>query len=141
VEHRATGQFDLTKDTEPPYDNAPGAAIARAVITKQFHGDLTGTSITHMTQAMTDHDGSAGYVAMERVNGTLDGRTGTFVLQHHALGDRGQRTLSITVLPDSATDQLTGLRGQLDVDISNGRHDYILDYYFTSDASDASDNS
>lgn len=130
MEYRATGRFDLTKDQDPPYDDAPGAAISRAVITKQFHGDLVGTSVTHMTQVMSERDGSAGYVAVERVVGTLRGRSGTFVLQHNALGDRGDRHLSIVVVPDTATGELVGLRGKLDVDISNGKHDYFLDYTF-----------
>lgn len=130
MEYRATGRFDLTKTMEPPYDDAPGATISRAVITKQFHGDLVGTSVTHMTQVMSPRDGSAGYVAVERVTGTLSGRTGTFVLQHNALGDRGDRSLSIVVVPDTATGELVGLRGKLDVDISDGKHDYFLDYSF-----------
>ncbi len=133
MKHRATGRFDLTKDLDPPYDNAPGAEISRAVITKQFHGDLVGTSVTHMTQIMSEIDGSAGYVAVERVIGTLQGRTGTFVLQHNALGDRGDRNLNIVVVPDTGTGELVGLRGKLDVDISGGKHDYFLDYYFAGE--------
>lgn len=135
MQYHATGRFDLTKETDPPYDDEPGATISRALITKQFHGDLVGTSVTHLTQIMTEVGGSAGYVAVERVVGTLQGRSGTFVLQHDALSDRGQRHLNIVVVPDSATGELAGLRGKLDVDISDGKHDYTLDYYF-ADAAD-----
>lgn len=130
MEYHATGRFDLTKDPDPPYDDAPGATISRAVITKQFHGDLVGTSVTHLTQIMTDVNGSAGYVAVERVTGTVHGRSGTFVLQHDALGDRGDLRLNIVVVPDSATGELAGLRGKLDIDISDGKHDYSFDYSF-----------
>jgi hypothetical protein len=130
VEYRATGRFDLTKTQDLPYDDAPGAAISRAVVTKQFHGDLVGTSVTHLTQVISDTDGSAGYVAVERVVGTLQGRSGTFVLQHNALGDRGDRMLNIVVVPDTATGDLAGLRGKLHIDVSAGTHDYFLDYSF-----------
>lgn len=130
MEHRATGRFDLTKTDEPPFDDAPGATLGRSVVTKQFHGDLVGTSVTHMTTAINTDLGSASYVAIERVQGTLAGRTGTFVLQHNAVNDRGARHLSIVVVPDSATDELVGLRGSLDVVITPGRHEYVLDYTF-----------
>ena len=130
MEYRAAGTFDLTKTMEPPYDDAAGAAISRGVITKEFHGDLVGTSITHITQAMSERNGSAGYIAMERVVGTLEGRSGTFVLQHNALSDRGDRFLNIVVVPDSGTGELAGLRGQLDVDISHGKHAYFHDSSF-----------
>ena len=111
MEYRASGTFDLTKTMEPPYDDAAGAVISRGIITKEFHGDLVGTSITHITQAMSERNGSAGYIAMERVIGTLEGRSGTFVLQHNALSDRGDRFLNIVVVPDSGTGELAGLRG------------------------------
>lgn len=127
---QATGNFDLTKTEEPPFDDQPGATLSRVVITKEFHGDIEGTSVTQMMQAMSDRPGSAGYVAIERVIASVHGRRGTFVLQHNALSDRGDRYLNIVIVPDSGTGELSGLRGQLEVDISGGKHAYTLDYSF-----------
>jgi Protein of unknown function (DUF3224) len=128
LSHRATGRFDVTKTDDPPFDDAPGATLSRAVVTKQFQGDLMGTSVTHMTAAVSEQSGSAAYVAVERVEGTLHGRTGSFVLQHNAVSDRGERSLNIVVVPDSATGELTGLRGTFDIRIVDGKHEFVFDY-------------
>lgn len=133
MEKRAIGPYDLTKDEEPAYDDAPGAKLSHAVINKVFRGDIVGTSVTHMIAAMSDRQGSAAYVAVERVSASVHGRAGTFVLQHTATGDRGQRKLEIIVVPDTATGELTGLRGRVDVDLSDGKHAYIFDYTFAPD--------
>ncbi len=114
-------------------DDAPGAKLSHAVISKTFRGDIVGTSLTHMIAAMSDRQGSAAYVAIERVSASVHGRPGTFVLQHTATGDRGQRTLEIIVVPDTATGELTGLRGRVDVDLSDGKHAYVFDYTFAPD--------
>jgi hypothetical protein len=95
---------------------------------KQFHGDLEATSKGQMLAAMTDVQGSAGYVAMERVKGTIEGRSGTFVLQHSATMTRGAPQLSIVVVPDSGTGQLVGLAGQMTIDIVEGKHFYEFGY-------------
>jgi hypothetical protein len=98
------------------------------VIDKQFHGDLEGTSKGQMISAMGSVKGSAGYVAMERVTGKLKGRTGSFVLQHNGTMTRGAPQLSVTVVPDSGTDQLTGIAGMLTIKIEGGKHSYEFEY-------------
>ncbi len=97
-------------------------------IEKQFHGDLEGTSKGVMLAVSTDVKGSAGYVAMEKFTGTLKGRSGTFALQHTGTMNRGTPNLSVTVVPDSGTGELTGLAGELDIEISGGKHSYKFDY-------------
>ncbi len=104
------------------------AGLARMSIEKQFHGTLEGTSKGEMLSAGTTVKDSAGYVALERVSGTLAGNTGTFVLQHSATMNRGTPQLSIKVVPDSGTGQLTGLSGEMAIKIENGRHLYEFDY-------------
>ena len=108
--------------------DATDKVLGRLSIDKQFRGDLEGTSKGEMLTASTDVKGSAGYVAMERVSATLHGRTGTFVLQHTGTMDRGQPSLSVTVVPDSGTGALAGLTGKMSIDIAGGRHAYVLEY-------------
>jgi len=95
---------------------------------KQFHGDLEGTSKGQMLAVSTDVPGSAGYVAMERVNGSLHGRNGTFALQHNGVMTRGEPELSITVVPDSGTGELSELAGKMTINIVDGKHFYELEY-------------
>lgn len=123
--HHAIGTFEvklapLASETEP--------AIGRMSINKQFYGDLEGSSKGEMTSFMSSVKGSAGYVAMEKVTGTLKGKKGTFVLQHNATMTRGTPEMNITVVPDSGTDQLEGLTGKLKIIITEGKHSYEFDY-------------
>ena len=97
-------------------------------IDKQFHGDLEATSKGEMMTAATAVKGSAGYVAMEQVTGKLNGRSGSFILQHSATMNRGVPQLSITVVPDSGTDQLVGLTGTMNIIITDGKHSYDFEY-------------
>jgi len=97
-------------------------------IDKQFHGDLEASSKGQMLAAMTEVQGSAGYVAMERVSGTLQGRKGTFALQHSGTMTRGTPQLSVTVVPDSGTGQLVGLAGKMTINIADGKHSYDFEY-------------
>jgi hypothetical protein len=97
-------------------------------IDKQFHGDLEGTSKGEMLAARGGVEGSAGYVALEQVTGSLHGRTGTFYLQHSGTMDRGAPTLAVTVVPDSGTGELTGLTGKMNIIIEGGAHRYEFDY-------------
>ena len=99
------------------------------LIDKQFHGDLEGTSKGQMLSAMTAVKGSAGYVAIEKVSGKLHGRTGTFVLQHSGIMNRGVPQQSVTVVPDSGTGELTGLAGKMNIIIADGKHSY--EFYYT----------
>jgi hypothetical protein len=104
------------------------ANIGRMSIDKQFHGDLSATSKGEMLSAMTEVKGSAGYVAIERVTGTLHGKSGSFVLQHSGTMTRGEPQLSVTVVPDSGTGELTGLAGALTIEIVEKQHFYEFDY-------------
>lgn len=130
----ANGSFDLTMTAEPPYDVVDGVSLGRVAFDKRFAGPLDATSVVHMIGARTPVDGSAGYVAIERVTGTLDGRDGTFVLQHTGVMTRGARALSVTVVPDSGTGALRGLSGRMDIQVVEGRHRYAFEYELAPDA-------
>jgi hypothetical protein len=123
----ASGTFEvkLVPQTDDKNDDA---ALGRMTIDKQFHGDLEGNSKGQMLTGMTDVKGSAGYVAIEKVSGTLKGRTGTFILQHTGTMNRGVPQLTITVVPDSGTGQLAGLAGNFKVIIAEGKHSYEFEY-------------
>jgi hypothetical protein len=126
---RATGMFDVKLNPLPAYDTTPGSMLGRLSVDKQFHGDLEATSKGEMLSAGTSIKNSAGYVAIERVSGTLSGRRGTFVLQHTGTMNRGAPQLSVTVVPDSGTDQLVGLSGSLAIIIApDGKHSYEFDF-------------
>lgn len=125
---QAHGQFDVKL---APQATAPGleqAELGRMTIDKQFHGDLEATSLGEMLSAMGRVQGSAGYVAIERVTGSLHGKRGSFVLQHRGVMDRGVAQLAVTVVPDSGTDALTGLTGSMEIRIEEGKHYYLFDY-------------
>src|SRR6266404_80038 len=128
VATHATGTFDVKVTPQPSEDKTNAPALARMTIDKQIHGDLEATSKGHMLTAGTSVEGSAGYVAIERVTGMLHGRTGTFILQHTGTMNRGALQLSITVVPDSGTGQLTGLIGKMDIQIADGKHSYDFAY-------------
>ena len=123
----ARGTFEV-KMAPLPADATGDATLGRMSIDKQFHGDLEGTSQGQMLSAMGGVKGSAGYVAMEKVNGTLKGRSGSFVLQHSGTMNRGAPQLIVSVVPDSGTDQLTGLAGVLEIIIEGGKHSYHFEY-------------
>ena len=125
----ATGSFEVKIDPQPADEKGGGPAIGRMFLDKQFHGDLEATSKGTMLAAGTGaKNSSGGYVALEIVTGALKGRTGTFVLQHSATMNRGVPQLSITVVPDSATGQLTGLAGKMNIIIADGKHTYDFEY-------------
>ena len=123
---RASGTFEVK--LTPQDDKSEDAKLGRMTIDKQFHGDLEGSSKGQMLSAMTDVQGSAGYVAIEKVSGTLQGHQGSFVLQHSATMTRGEPQLSIIVVPDSGTGQLVGLAGNMTILIADGKHSYDFDY-------------
>ncbi len=124
---RASGTFEVKVSPQAPDDKSE-ASIGRMLLDKQLHGDLEGTSKGQMLAHSTATQGSAGYVAIEQVTGTLQGRTGTFVLQHSGSMDRGKPQLTITVVPDSGTGQLAGLAGKMDIQIEGGKHSYVFEY-------------
>jgi hypothetical protein len=123
----ASGTFDV-KIMPQTDDKGGDPALSRMTIDKQFHGDLEGTSKGQMLAA-GDAKTSGVYVAIEKFNGTLKGRSGTFILHHTGLMARGVPQLSIAVAPDSGTGQLTGLAGTLTINIAaDGKHSYELEY-------------
>ena len=128
---RATGPFDVKLNLLETY-NSTDPTMGRRSIDKQFHGDLEATSKGEMLAFMTSVKGSAGYVAMEQVTGTLNGRSGTFVLQHTGTMTRGDQHQSVTVVPDSATGELKGLSGKMTIIVANGNHSYDFDYEIAS---------
>jgi Protein of unknown function (DUF3224) len=126
--NHASGSFEVKMSPQAQDVGVGDPSVGRMAIDKQFHGDLEATSRGQMLAAMTDIEGSAGYVAIERVSGTLDGRNGTFALQHSGIMTRGVPQLTITVVPDSGTDELVGLIGMMTIDIANGKHSYDFEY-------------
>lgn len=125
---RATGTFTVQMTPQPPDDFADGTSVARLTLDKAFEGDLVARSKGQMLSAMGHVKGSAGYVALERVVGTLGGREGSFVLQHSGTMNRGAPALVLTVVPDSGTDGLATLAGEMRILIADGKHSYEFDY-------------
>jgi hypothetical protein len=124
--NRASGTFEVKLN---PQDDGPDAPVGRMTIDKQFQGDLTGTSKGQMVMASSPSvKGSAGYVAIEKVTATLNGHSGTFYLQHSGTMTRGAGELTITVIPDSGTDELAGLQGKMNIIIADGKHSYEFEY-------------
>jgi hypothetical protein len=122
-----TGSFDVKVTPQAPDDPAT-PAVGRMTLDKHFHGALEASSKGQMLAFMTETKGSAGYVAMERVIGTLQGLEGAFVLQHNATMNRGTPNLNIVVVPDSGTGALTGIHGTMSIEISGKDHFYTFDY-------------
>jgi hypothetical protein len=125
---RATGTFDVKLNPLDSYDKADDSPMRRMSIDKQFHGGLEGTSTGEMLSAGTAVKTSAGYVAIERVSGTLNGHAGTFVLQHSGIMNRGTPQLTVAVVADSGTGGLAGLSGNMMIIIEAGKHSYEFDY-------------
>ena len=125
---RASGIFEVKLVPQPKDEYADGATLGRMTIDKQFRGDLIGASRGQMLTAVAAVKGSAGYVAVELVDGTLGGRAGTFVLQHSGTMNRGTASLTLSVVPDSGTGELTGLSGAMQIIIADGTHSYEFDY-------------
>ena len=127
--HFATGPFDVKMAPQALSPVAEHSGLGRMSIDKQFHGALEAGSTGEMLGFRDMALGSGGYVAMETVRGTLDGRAGSFVLQHSSTMTRGEPAQSITVVPDSGTGALVGLTGRMVVDIApGGAHSYRFDY-------------
>ena len=129
MSHHATGSFDVNLTPQKPDNEVSQAAnLGRMAIDKQFRGDLEASSKGEMLSAMSDVKGSAGYVALERVTGTLAGKKGSFVLQHSGTMDRGSPSLTVSVVPDSGTDELKGLSGTMKIIIEGAKHSYDFEY-------------
>jgi hypothetical protein len=128
MHHVATGQFEIALDSQPLSGVAASTGLARMSLDKKFQGDLEAVSQGEMLAFRSGVPGSAGYVAMELVRGSLHGRQGSFVLQHSSTMDQGAPTQSITVVPDSGTEALAGLSGSLVITITDGQHAYRFAY-------------
>ncbi len=124
----ASGAFEVKLAPQTLSDTSADALLGRLSIDKTFHGDLTATSKGEMLSAGTSVKGSAGYVAIEKVSGSLHGRTGTFVLMHVGILNRGESYLNITVVPDSGTGALERLSGTMNIINDAGKHSYTFDY-------------
>jgi len=124
----AKGTFDITVWTpQQPVHEGDGVTVQLVTIDKTWHGDLTGSSVVTMLTATTPVENSRSYVAMERFEGTLYGRPGSFVVQHDAVSDAGAESLLARVVPDSATGELRGLRGEIGITIApDGTHSYTF---------------
>jgi len=126
---KAIGEFDVNLRALDAYARGKeGMKLGRMSIDKTFRGDLVGTSIGEMLSAMTTVKGSAGYVAIEQVSGSLAGKKGNFVLQHFGTMDNGESRLVLEVVPDSGSGQLVGLSGKMTIKVDAGRHYYEFDY-------------
>jgi hypothetical protein len=128
VTTKATGTFEVKINPIGAYNDAADALLGRMSLDKQFHGELEGTGKGEMLTAGSPVEGSAGYVAVERITGTLHGRRGTFALIHRGIMTRGTPELIITVVPDSGTGELVGLTGTMMINIADGKHSYDFEY-------------
>lgn len=124
----ANGTFEVKMIPQPAEESVGDAGIGRMALDKQYHGDLAATGNGQMLAVRTAVEGSAGYVALERVSGTLHGRSGAFALQHSGTMTRGAPQLIITVVPDSGSGELQGLAGTLVITITGGQHFYDFEY-------------
>jgi len=129
MEQQAKGPFDVKRTAMEAVDAGDGASFGRMRLEKRFHGELDATSVVEMLSAGNPASGSAGYVAMEHVTGTLHGRRGSFMLQHSGTMDAGASSLLVGVVPGTGNGELQGLRGRLRIDIAEGgAHAYTFDY-------------
>lgn len=131
VTQHATGPFDV-KITPAEGQAAEGKTedplLGRLMLDKHYHGDLEAEAQGQMLTAGTAVKGSGAYVAIEKVTGTLHGRSGSFVLQHSGTMTQGAPLLTISVVPDSGTGQLAGLSGKMTINIAEGKHSYDFEY-------------
>ena len=128
MEQQAKGEFEVKRSVEPSCDMGDDVMAGHFRFDKRFQGDLDARSVVHMLAVATDVAGSAAYVAIERLSGTLQGRSGTFFMQHNGVMTRGAPSLWLTVVPDSGTDGLAGIAGRMAIEITEGRHIYTFDY-------------
>ena len=124
----ARGTFDVKLTPQASDEKAADSFVGKFLLDKQFHGDLEGTSRGLMLGVNTPVESSKGYVALEQVTATLEGRRGTFVLQHSGTMTRGALQLGVTVVPDSGTGELVGLTGKMEIKIEGGKHYYDFEY-------------
>ncbi|MXW29884.1 MAG: DUF3224 domain-containing protein [Chloroflexi bacterium] len=124
----ARGTFEVNMEPEPPFLEQDGVTLNRNAVRKEFSGDMAGTSEAQMLAAFTGTPGSAGYVAIEHFTGLVDGKSGSFVLQHNGVMNKGDAQLTVTIVPDSGTGELAGISGTMELNNDEGQHSYVLDY-------------
>ncbi len=125
----ASGEFDITMQPMDFHTEGKfGIMLGRMSLDKTFRGDLEAHSRGEMLSARTGVKGSAGYVAIEQVTGTLHGKSGSFVLQHYGMMRAGDSRLILEIVPDSGSDQLTGISGSMNIVIENGKHYFTMEY-------------
>ncbi len=128
---KVSGKFEVKLQPLVSYAKGDmGTNLGRMSIDKTYNGELSASSKGEIISAMTPVKGSAGYVAIEQVSGTLSGKNGSFVLQHFATMNKGKSLLNIEVVPDSGIGELTGISGKMSIRIENGQHYYDFDYHF-----------
>lgn len=124
----ASGTFDVRIGPVGEADTAAGIAMGRMHGTKEFQGDLIGTSVVEMLHSSTESAGSRAYVAIERIIGTLGGKSGSFVLMHRGTMTNAGQELSVIVAPESGTGELASIAGTLQIIIKDKKHFYEFDY-------------
>jgi len=130
MSQQVKGEFGVKRSMEPACDMGDGMEAGHFRFDKRFHGELDATSVVHMLAVHTGVEGSAAYVAIERLTGKLQGRSGSFFMQHNGTMNRGAATLALSVVPDSGTGELDGLAGTMKIDITEGKHFYTFDFAF-----------
>jgi hypothetical protein len=125
---QARGTFEVKVVPLAADEGSDTGGFGRLSLDKTFSGDLSATSKGQMVGAFTAVEGSAGYVALERVTGSLNGRKGSFILQHSGSMSRGTQTIIVTVVPDSGGEELAGLAGTMQIIIEGKKHSYVFDY-------------
>ena len=129
---RASGSFAVTITPQPAQDGVGDPGIGRMALHKHFEGGLQAEARGQMLAIRTAVDGSAAYVALDRVDGELNGRRGGFSLQHCGVMDRGKPSLEVRIVPDSGTGELAGISGALAIRIDGKEHYYDLEYELPS---------
>jgi hypothetical protein len=124
----ARGSFAVNIIPQPPEDKTEGLTLGRMLVEKKFQGDLEAAGKGQMLTGMTEVKGSGAYVAIECVTGTLHGRSGSFILHHLGIMERGAPRLNVSVVPDSGTRDLAGIAGTMTIIIAEGKHSYELAY-------------
>jgi Protein of unknown function (DUF3224) len=122
----AQGTFDVKMNPEPPYYEGAGVTLARATFNKTFHGELSGTSLVQFLSVRAGEH--AAYVALERIEGTLGGMAGSFVVTHKALASVEAKSLVIEIVPGTGTGALAGIAGTMLIDIVDKQHFYTVEY-------------
>jgi len=124
-----SGKFEVAMQPLDTYaTGADGVKLGRMSIDKTFFGNLSAVSKGEMLNALSPVNGAAGYVAIEQVSGELEGKKGSFVLQHFGVMSSDERRLTLEVVPDSGTGELIGLTGKMDIRIEGGQHYYDFEY-------------